>query len=238
MGKGNVATEQFRYSGAELRLFERARRWKSYWMEQIGTFVRGDVLEVGAGIGANTRLLSRFGHGEWLCLEPDAELIRCIQSPAGGRRLRFEGRVGDLPDMKFFDTILYIDVLEHIEDDREELVRAKQHLRPDGSLIVLSPAWPFLFSPFDTAIGHYRRYTRKSLRAIAPAGMTEQRMAYLDSFGLLASAANRWFLRSRMPGEQQILFWDRMLVPVSMFLDSRLGWRLGKSILAIWQVPK
>ena len=229
-------TEQFHYPGTELTLFEKAWNWKAYWSQQMVEFVRGDVLEVGAGIGANTQLLSTLDHQTWLCLEPDPELIRCIELPPGGRHQKVQGVVGDLQKTDLFDTILYIDVLEHIEDHREELIRAKQHLRPSGNLIVLSPAWPFLFSPFDTAIGHFRRYTRQSLRAITPSGMIEKRMAYLDSAGLLASAANRWLLRSEMPGEQQILTWDRILVPVSRVMDVGFGWNIGKSILGIWQL--
>ena len=62
------------------------------------------------------------------------------------------------PEVKA-DTILYIDVMEHIAGDRQEMADAAARLRPGGHLIVLSPAHQWLFSPFDEAIGHYRRYT-------------------------------------------------------------------------------
>jgi len=233
-----VAAGQFRYAGSELTRLEKALNWKAYWRSQIGDFVGGDVLEVGAGIGANTKLLSKLLYRRWVCLEPDQELIRYIELPPGGKLQKAEGSIEDLPEEERFDTILYIDVLEHIQDDRRELIRAKQHLRPGGNLIVLSPAWPFLFSPFDRAIGHYRRYTRESLRAAAPTGIEERRVVYLDSAGLLASAGNRLLLRSRMPAEKQILTWDRVLVPVSRVIDGWLGWRVGKTVLGIWQLPR
>lgn len=69
-----------------------------------------------------------------------------------------------LPRDSRFDTILYIDVLEHIADDRAELVEAARRLNPGGYLVVLSPAHQWLFTAFDAAIGHVRRYTAKSLR--------------------------------------------------------------------------
>ncbi|MEP7351772.1 MAG: class I SAM-dependent methyltransferase [Acidobacteriota bacterium] len=233
-----VMDEPFQYPGGELALFEKARNWKAYWSTNVGRFISGDVLEVGAGIGANTKLLSKFAQGKWVCLEPDAALSQTIQLPEDPRYSTFRGVLADLPAAEMFNTILYIDVVEHIEDDRAELQRAKDHLHPGGHLIVLSPAWPFLYSPFDKAIGHYRRYTRSSLRAVAPEGMTELEMFFLDSVGMLASTANRWLLKSEMPQESQILTWDRMIVPVSRILDPLLGRNLGRSIIAVWQLPK
>ena len=80
---------------------------------------------------------------------------------------------------------------------------------------MLSPAHPFLFTPFDAAIGHFRRYTRASLHRAAPATLSLEKLVYLDAAGMLASAGNRLLLRSAMPTERQILTWDRLLVPVS-----------------------
>ena len=67
--------------------------------------------------------------------------------------------------------MLYIDVLEHIEHDLDELARAASHLAPGGHLVVLAPAHQALFSDFDRAIGHYRRYNRAGLQKLAPAGL-------------------------------------------------------------------
>jgi SAM-dependent methyltransferase len=231
------AAGEFRYQGEELALFEKAINWKDYWRSQISDFVGGDVLEVGAGIGTNTRLLSKLPYRNWICLEPDAQLIRQIELPSCGRCKIKLGSIEDLTREQRFDTILYIDVLEHIRDDRLELLRAKSRLRHGGNLIVLSPALPFLYSPFDRAIGHFRRYTRASLRATAPAGLEELRMVYLDAVGLLASAGNRLLLNSEMPNTKQILLWDRLLVPVSRTIDRWLGWRVGKTVIGIWRLP-
>jgi len=136
---------------------------------------------------------------------------------------------------ELFDGILYMDVLEHIEADADELARAATHLKPNGSLVILAPALPWLFTPFDAAIGHYRRYTKSSLRSIAPRGLREKKCIYLDSVGLLASLANRLFLRSPTPSKAQIRFWDRSMVPISTFADRALGCAIGRSILVIWQ---
>ena len=232
----SVSNPSFTYVGSELTLFENAVNWKRYWSAQIAPYIAGDVLEVGAGIGANTRLLTAphktsTPHQSWTCLEPDPMLAS--QIPAGSAVLG--GTIQSVVGL--FDTILYIDVLEHIDDDAAEMARAAAHLKPGGHLIVLSPAHAFLFTPFDAAIGHFRRYSRASLleaNSLA-ARLQVVRCDYLDSAGLLASLANRLLLRQAMPTETQVLTWDRLMIPCSRVLDPMTFGRLGKSVLGIWR---
>jgi len=230
-----VADSPFHYEGSELDLFEKARNWKAYWRTHIREFIRGDVLEVGAGIGANTVTLADLDYKTWTCLDPDAGLAARVALPPGGRHQEAIGTIDDLPANARFDSILYIDVLEHIEDDRAEMARAAARLNPGGTIIVLSPAHPFLFTPFDAAIGHFRRYTRSSLRAAVPVFLRAEKLIYLDAAGMLASAANRLLLSSAMPTERQILTLDRLLIPVSRIIDPIFAGRLGKSVLGIWR---
>jgi SAM-dependent methyltransferase len=220
--------------GSELALFEKARNWKTYWRSVIAPFVHGAVLEAGAGIGANTRLLRELPHSRWTALEPDAALSAQIE----GADEVLTGTLDDLPDERRFDTILYIDVLEHIQDDRAELRRAAAHLNDGAHVIVLSPAHNFLFTPFDSAIGHFRRYSRESLRQAAPPELALRKLIYLDSAGMLASLGNRLLLQRSMPTESQILTWDRVLVPLSRALDPIFAGRVGKSVLGVWSHQK
>ncbi|WP_165226351.1 class I SAM-dependent methyltransferase [Aquisphaera insulae] len=227
------------YPGKELELFAAAVRWKDYCRERLGRYIKGDVLEVGAGIGGTTAVYCDGSQASWTCLEPDPKLALelATRAAAGGFAIRPEviaGTLEDLPAGRAFDAILYIDVLEHIEDDRDELVRAAGHLRAGGHLIVLCPAHNFLYSPFDRAIGHHRRYNRRMFRAIAPTGLDSDSMTYMDSAGMLLSLGNRILLRSGMPTASQIRLWDRAFVPVSRWLDPLLGRRLGKSVVAVW----
>jgi SAM-dependent methyltransferase len=232
--------EAFTYEGGELALFRNAYHWKSYLRTILSPYIRGRVLEVGAGIGSTTLTLAELGEA-WLCLEPDASLAAQIpetlsQRPArNGVRVRV-GTLESLCDNEGFDTILYIDVLEHIKDDKEEVASAANHLASGGRLIVLSPAHPFLFTPFDSHIGHYRRYNKRSIRALTPPTLQNETVQYLDSVGMLASLGNRWVLKSSMPTVTQIAVWDRYMVPVSVYLDRLLGYHLGKSILGVWKL--
>jgi SAM-dependent methyltransferase len=227
---------EFTYAGSELHLFEKARNWKAYWSSQVRPYVRGAVLEVGAGIGANTLLFSGCDYTKWVCLEPDASLASELRANVGGLRAVdvVDGVLDGLPGGADFDAILYIDVLEHIEDDASELRRAALRLRPGGHLVVLSPAHQWLYAPFDKAIGHFRRYSLGALGSAGPPALRQISLRYLDSVGMLASAGNRVFLKQSMPKESQILLWDRCMVPLSRMLDPVLGHRLGKSVLGIW----
>jgi hypothetical protein len=109
------------------------------------------------------------------------------------------------------------------------------HLTSKGKIIVLSPAHPGLFTEFDRALGHYRRYTRRTLRACTPEGASLIGLFALDSFGLLATVANKLLLHQSMPTAKQLAFWDNCLVPVSRWTDPLIAFSLGKSLIAIWQ---
>ncbi len=226
---------EFAYAGSELEIFEKAVHWKRYFARHIAPYIRGDVLEAGAGIGANLKIFAHLDFRRWTCLEPDREMSERLRAslPDTARYETVVGTLQDLPGRRF-DAILYIDVLEHIEDDRAELGRAATHLNPGGAVIVLSPAHQWLFTPFDAAIGHFRRYSKRTLAAAGPPELSCRKLIYLDTVGLAASAANRLFLKSAMPSNSQIQTWDRLMVPLSRCFDPLLGYRVGKSVLGVW----
>lgn len=224
------------YVGTELELFSAARRWKAYWAKSVMPWVKGDVLEVGAGIGANTRVLQNPEVRSFTCLEPDAELAaRAAREIADLPACRMLVGTTASTELGQYDSIVYIDVLEHIESDRAELERAATLLRPGGSLVVLCPAHQALYSEFDRAIGHHRRYDAKTLVACGPPTLALERSFYLDSVGVLASFANHALLKSERPTPAQIRTWDTLMVPLSRLLDPCFGHRLGKSVVAVWR---
>ena len=233
---------EFHYVGSELDLFAAVKNWKSYWSSRIRPFISGDVLEVGAGIGSNTGLLSPGTSGRWVCLEPDpnlsANLAANLHGMVGTRDFQSVcGTLSSLDPTEMFDTIIYIDVLEHIEDDAAELASASKRLRPGGCVIVLSPAHQWLFTPFDAAIGHFRRYNRSSLRKASPPALQVETIFYLDSCGIAASSMNQLFLRQSMPTAAQLHVWDSWIIPVSRWVDPLLMYSLGKSIVGVWRKP-
>lgn len=232
---------ELEYQGGELGLFAHAKNWKAYYARLLRPYIKGSVLEVGAGIGGTMPSLWNDAVTRWLCLEPDPSLARELDerlSNFKGRNVRAQiGTIDDLHPTDRFDCILYIDVLEHIRDDRGELKRAAQYLSSGGHLVVLSPAFQFLFSAFDTALGHERRYTAKSLTAVFPRELRQQRVFYADSVGALLSLSNRLLLRKELPTLKQITIWDRGVVPISRVVDHLAGRFFGRSVIAVYRRP-
>lgn len=230
----------FAYVGSELDVFAGAKNWRAYWSSLVRPHLGTNVLEIGAGIGSVTEAL-RSPDMHWTAVEPDPGLACRIASDDPARSAAhltvITGSIADVPEDSTFDSILYIDVLEHIEDDAVEVNRAWAHLAKGGRLVILSPAHQWLFTPFDAAIGHYRRYSLKGLDRLRPTAARVIVRGYLDAAGVLASSANRVLLRSAHPTRAQIDLWDKRLVPTSRLLDRLLGHRIGKSVLAIWQKP-
>lgn len=233
-------TVPFLYPGGELETFALAHHWKAYWGEMVRPYVGRRVLEVGAGLGATARLYKDLTVEHWLGLEPDAAMAARLQLEAGRGELgplrEFRAAYShDLPHDDSFDTILYIDVLEHIADDHGELTRMNHHLESGGRIVVLSPAHQFLFTPFDARIGHFRRYNKTMLQRICPSGHTIEKMCYLDCVGMLASLANRILLKSDNPSASQVKFWDSVLVRTSRIADPLLFRKIGKTILCVYR---
>jgi len=234
-------TEEYRYVGTELEVFHYAKNWKHYYRRQMRAFIGDEVLEIGAGIGGTCVVLCEPGKKRWLCIEPDASQANQIREKIADKKLPACCEVkslhtSEVPAGEMFDSIIYIDVLEHIENDAEEIGFAVSHLRPGGHLIVLSPAHQYLYSPFDAAVAHFRRYNKESLSA----AMTNYdlecvKLVYLDSVGCLISLGNKLLLRSTTPTWGQMRFWDRGIVPISSVVDKFFGYRLGKSILGVWR---
>ena len=230
----------YRYEGNELDVFAHAVRWKNYFGSKFKPYIGQRVAEVGAGIGATTPILCAGEQETWLCIEPDEGLRQQIDEKIQLGKLpacchTTSSYVRDLGEDQVFDTILYIDVLEHIQDDAIELAEAGNHLVQGGVIVVLSPAHQFLYSKFDQAIGHFRRYNRKSITDITPSFLLAEQLYYLDSVGMMTSLVNRFILKQEKPSISQILFWDRFILPISRWVDFLTGFRLGRSIICIYR---
>ncbi len=234
---------QSSYRGGELDLFASATNWKAYVKSEVGQYLIGNVLEVGAGIGGTTAALYHGGTHQWLCLEADPQQAKRLQlylakSRCPGATSIIAGTLETFAERPYFDCVLYIDVLEHISDDRAQVALAAKLVRPKGHIIILSPAHQWLFSEFDKRIGHLRRYNKNTLQSLVPPGWVEQKVAYLDCLGVFLSLGNVWALKRSLPTAAQLAFWDRVCVPISRVADRVLRRNFGKSILAVWQKGK
>lgn len=228
------------YIGNELELFQHAINWKTYFSSNLHKFITGDTLEVGAGFGVNTKYLLTPQATSWTFVEPDGSLAEKIPVNTSEITIPKKVIVGtiDTIENQLFDTIIYIDVLEHIEQSVEEIEKIKKILRPGGHLIILVPAFQFLFNEFDARIGHFRRYDKPLLRSEINGILLEKKLFYLDSCGLMASLANKLFLKKSAINVGQVKFWDRFLVRCSKISDVIFLRQFGKSLIGIYEKQK
>ena len=121
---------------------------------------------------------------------------------------------------KKFETILYISVLEHIKDDKDEIDTALSKLKKGGYLIICVPAHNYMYSKFDKEIGHYRRYSIGFFKDLKLNQASVQKCYFLDSTGWLIYFLNKIFFKNEdYPSKFKVLIWDRLFVPFSIILD-------------------
>jgi SAM-dependent methyltransferase len=138
-----------------------------------------------------------------------------------------------MPNDEAFDTVLLLDVLEHIKDDVDLLHRLRSRLGAGGHLILKVPAMPSLYSPMDQAIGHWRRYDKARLSdVIRRAGLDVVGAWSFNAFAVPGWWWNGRVLKRRSPPGEQVAFFNR-LVPVLRPLDKVARVFCGVSLIAI-----
>lgn len=226
------------YVGTELELFKEAINWKTYFSKKIQKHILGDVLEVGAGIGVNSHFLSQSSKiSTYTLVEPDKELAKEISQNISTFTIPTHVVNGTIEEVthKNYDTIIYIDVLEHIKESQEEIIKAKKLLKPSGKLIILVPSYNFLFNAFDQHVGHHRRYNKQLLLNEINSELNTIELYHLDSIGFFASLVNKLILKKSLPSKGNITLWDKVMVPLSIIFDLFFFYSFGKSLIGVFQ---
>ncbi|MBN8219216.1 MAG: methyltransferase domain-containing protein, partial [Spirochaetes bacterium] len=183
------------YEERDLEAMGAAPGYARWIHEAVKPALGASILEVGAGSGNLSRVLLETGIRDLVCLEPSLNLHPALQNAVASDP-RCECRAETLAQLPpsyegRFDTVLYINVLEHIEDDAGELVRAARFLKSGGQLGIFVPALRWLYGTNDRAVGHFRRYQKPDLgAAVQAAGFHVTRLHYFDVAGVLPW----WFL--------------------------------------------
>lgn len=216
-----------------LETLEGADRYNRWTFERIREGLGRRVLEIGCGTGTITRFLV------------DRELLVGVDvSPAyvaeAAQRYRSRPNVviklhditESIEELRQyrFDSAVSVNVFEHIADDARAMAAVFELLEPGGTFNLLVPSHPQLMSPFDRAIGHYRRYTMAELkRKLETAGFRVDAIRRTNPVGVAGWAVNNCILRRRRLGGVGI--YDR-LVPAMSWLDQRLELPVGLSLTA------
>lgn len=221
-----------KYPGAELENFDKATIWRKYIFLLIKKFIKGSVLEVGAGIGSFTKNYKNIPSQITLS-EVDNDNFAILKKKFRSTNFNFFNIITKNINKKF-DTIMYLNVLEHIKEDKEELINAFEKLNNNGHLIVLVPAHNKLYSKFDKAVGHFRRYETNFFKQLNIKNSKLIKLIYLDSIGFFLYYLNKVFFKEEVyPTKFKIFLWDKFFTPISYFLDKMLMYKFGKNILYV-----
>lgn len=229
------------YSGSEfLEVLEQADNYNSHIFSLIQNKLSIDsekqnskvILDFGSGSGTFAkRFMERKQAVE--CLEIDPKLAQITENLG----ITTHSELSRIED-KHFSAAYSVNVLEHIKDDAEALRELSTRLRPGSKIFLWVPAFPILFSKFDTYVGHYRRYTIKSMRETvekAGGGLSVMEIRYADSLGFPVALVFRLLGISSSPSPLAIALYDKVLFPLSKFVDYLLGSFFGKNL---WVVIK
>ena len=223
-----------KYPGAELDSFDKASVWRKYIFWIIKNYIKGFTLEVGAGIGSFTSNYKSLASNITLS-EIDTDNLNFIKEKFKTDNFNFTSDYTKNIN-KNFDTIMYLNVLEHIEKDNKEIEDAFKKLNPNGYLIVLVPAHNKLYSKFDKAVGHFKRYDIDFFKNIKIQKSKLIKLCYLDAAGYFLYYLNKIFFKEEVyPSKIKILIWDKIFTPLTFFLDKILMYKFGKNILYVIQ---
>jgi SAM-dependent methyltransferase len=244
---------------ATLELLSAAPAYNRWMFDRISNWIGSHVLEIGAGIGNISQFL--IDRDQVILSDPESAYRAVLQQRFGEARIA-QRRMADVAvdterrsghdrrarhiavvDMSLptvppelvarqFDTIVCLNVLEHVENDLASLETMHALLEPGGRLVLLVPALSFLYGTIDRALGHYRRYTPRQLRSrFDQVGLALRHLEYFN----LAGIPGWWFagrvLRRRLIPTGLLTLYDKF-VPIFR-LERFLPLRIGQSLIAI-----
>jgi SAM-dependent methyltransferase len=237
---GRRFSDQTFGAAGDLERLGAADHFFSWALEEFRPHLHGRVLEVGAGMGTITRRLVELDPElSIVALEPAANVFGDLASFAAltprvsAARQTLAGYLAGSDER--FDAVVYLNVLEHVEDDAAELRLAAAALRPGGALLLFGPALEWLYSELDYNAGHYRRYSLGRLaRLVRSAGFEVLSLRYFDVVGVLPYFVAYRLLRRPAISGSTLWGYDRLLVPVSRRLQRAVPRPpLGKNVVLV-----
>ncbi len=225
-----------------LELFADTNLFNSWLYGTLARWCKDNLLEIGSGIGnisayylRNFKEVSLSDLREHYC---DRLKNQFAASGSLKQVLSFDLAEKNMASVhpqftNSFDCIVASNVVEHIEDDGQAVKNCYQMLRPGGRLVVLVPAYTFLYNIFDKELGHFRRYRRGSMKDLFESGgFNVIHTQYFNAAGTLGWFVSGSVLKKKMiPGGQLKLY--NKLVPAFKIVDGLLMNRMGLSVIAV-----
>jgi SAM-dependent methyltransferase len=229
-------TPDFAYSGTELDALREGINYYRWLIRRMTPWVGRNVVEVGAGIGTFAKyLLAIDGVESLVALEPGKNTFPALRQAleSDKRAQPVQAYINQMPALDA-DTIVAVNVMEHVEDDLAFLHDAHRITSAGANLLLYVPALPSIYGTLDSALDHYRRYTKKSLRSvIESAGWHMREVSYANLPGVLA-----WFVAGRIMKKTSLTTgdvgtYDRWAIPLISRIESLWSPPIGQSLFAV-----
>lgn len=229
------------YSGhRNLEVTSQSRRFSNWMYKEIFPALKGDILEIGSGLGTySEKIIQNISPTSNITLTDISpsyleKLARKFSSPKNVLVSRLDLNCKedyDKTGYEKFDSIVALNVLEHVENDGLALQQLYKMLKSDGILVLLVPCHKFLYNRIDKNVGHFRRYTKKELEfKISKTPFVVKRTFYFNMLGIVG-----WYLNGTLAKNGQISspafkVFD-CFVPLSQYIERLLDRKIGLSII-------
>jgi SAM-dependent methyltransferase len=247
MPTAHVSTSERDYAGRELEAMAFAVNYHRWILEFFQPFLGTRIVEVGAGAGSFSELLREREIESLSLVEPSPAMYRLLLKRLGednkDSRIRtynalFGDVAAEIKSGQNPDSIIYVNVLEHIAGDEGELRTIHQTLCRGGRIFVLVPALHWLYSKFDVELGHERRYSSAELHEkLQGAGFKVLSSRYLDMIGIVPWLIKYRLLRSTTMEAGAVNLYDKCVVPISRTIESFVSPPIGKNVILIGERP-
>lgn len=223
-----------------LEVIAKADRFNRWMFDQFKDQLKGEILEIGSGIGNISQLVIEEGHSITLSdyNEEYCDFLKNKFSQNANVKeiLSIDLVHPDFPNKYFtykekFDTIFLLNVIEHIKDDLVAIKNCKYLLKKDGHVVLLAPAYSWLYSSFDKQLGHLRRYSLKSLKEL----LKKNEFNILSGSHFNFAGIAGWFLfgklfNKKMLGSSEMSAFNK-IVPLAKVIDNVFLKKIGLSVV-------
>jgi SAM-dependent methyltransferase len=236
-------TDEVVYHGRDLEAMAFAVNYHKWILEFFQPYLGRRVVEVGAGTGSFSELILAHQIESLSLLEPSKAMYEVLCRYVGRfgtsarlvtYNLTFRHIADQLKSVQKPDSVIYVNVLEHIDDDEGELKTIYDTLDQGGKLFIFVPALPWLYTRFDEQLGHFRRYTKAELEEkCRDAGFRILTSAYFDLIGVAPWWVKYKLLRSGTMEPRAVWLYDKYVVPCAKLLESAIKPPLGKNVILV-----
>jgi SAM-dependent methyltransferase len=231
---------QHQYAADDLETMSEAKRYQEHVFQLLRPYIGRSVLEVGCGIGTTSLRLAEIAE-RLVCIEPNLNCVARARAALDGNP-KITLHITLLEDCDRaemtaarFDTVVCVNVLEHIEDDVKALTLFRQLVtEANGQVLIFVPAVQAAYGPLDAALGHHRRYSKRTLRrAFDAAGLDLVALRYTNPIGLLGWMYNAHITGATEHTVAQVRLFESLVAPWALPIDRLIAPPIGQSLFAV-----